>query len=392
MFGTMQIAKVAAFSLLFSVVSFSPIKAEENKIAEAKRLFIFVETVSRLEEKEQIQHIQKMYQEVFPSLNLVLMHNRLALLPLQAQLIYREDSTLSPEELADSIIAKNTVGWLLLYHLSEKRCLNVLKKNHEHLIPFLKEDIVSKKKLKRERALLVIGSLRLRKFFDSVLHVFETDVELSSRASYTLRDIGDPRAIAPMVKKYPDLATNMVFEILRRLQTKSAADPSLIRLLKSNDPEVRWRASYALTESGDPNLIPYVFLLAKDKDARVRKQASEIGFSMKGKYFKKVRHILVTLLSDSNKKVRSFTAICFAQRKDNICAQTLLELLKDTSMNEWEHSNIVQSIHSLTGSYFGYYLGSDAWKPTTKNNKQAIKNFTNWVNENVVNKISDDGL
>ena len=379
---------VAALTFLLPLTLVPWTNADDDRAAEARKLFLAVETVSRLEKEEQERHIQKLYEEILPrlrSLDVVGLPER------TGPLIPQQRSWYSPEELAERIMAHGDGGWPWLIVEGTSLCLDILKKNHASLVPCVKADMESKKEANMKRALLVIGDLGLVGFFEPVLHVFETDAVLSERASYALRDIDDPRAIAPMVKKCPDLRGHYtVLAFLRRLQAGKKADPSLLGLLDSKDPEVRCRAAYALAESGDPRLIPHIERLANDKDAEVREYASNMGFCMEGGEFEKVRPVLVSMLADSSMRVRSITARCFAQRKDMVCARTLFELLKDTSMDKLKQHDIVQGIHSLTGSYFGYY--SDACEPTTTNKKKAIRRFADWVEKNAANqRLHTDG-
>ena len=44
----------------------------------------------------------------------------------------------------------------------------------------------------------------------------------------------------------------------------------------------------------------------------------------------------------------------------------------------WMYSNTIQSVQTLTGSYFGYKIGES---PTTPENKAAVKRFAVWIKE-----------
>ncbi len=373
-----QITGFTVLSLLFSISPVSQANASESKEIIAKKLFIKTEIVSRLENEEQKKHIKNLYQNIFPELQTLKIFG---IFP--GPFITKKELKLSPEKLADFIADNKFGGWPWLIQFSINNCLDIFKTNQEYLIPFVKADINSEITANKKRALYVIQNLNLTNFFESIVYVLETDSSLFGIASITLRDIDNPKAIAPIVRTCPDLKRNMVFGYLRRLQRGRPADSSLITLLESKNPEVRWRAGYALAESNDPKLIPYVFRLSKDKNAMVRKQASNIGLCIKGKNFEKVRPALITLLHDPSTKVKLFTAICLAQRKDTACASTLLELLKDDSLDHPNHSNVVHAMQDLTGTYFGYHFGSDAWKPTTENNRRAIKQFAKWIKNNV---------
>ncbi len=365
-------------TIFFSILTVGEINADNTKDIVAKKLFIKTEIVSRLENEEQKKHIKNLYQNIFPELQTLKIFG---IFP--GPFITKKELKLSPEKLADFIADNKFGGWPWLIQFSINNCLDIFKTNQEYLIPFVKADINSEITANKKRALYVIRELKLTNFFESIVYVLETDSSLFGIASITLRDIDNPKAIAPIVRTCPDLKRNMVFGYLRLLQRGRSADSSLITLLESKDPEVRWRAGYALAESNDPKLIPYVFRLSKDKNAMVRKQASNIGLCIKGKNFEKVRPALITLLHDSSTKVKLFTAICLAQRKDTVCASTLLDLLKDDSLIYANNSNVVDAMYDITGSRFGYDSSPGAWKPTTENNQRAIKQFAKWIKNNV---------
>jgi HEAT repeat protein len=71
---------------------------------------------------------------------------------------------------------------------------------------------------------------------------------LVDSAAYALRDLDDPRAIEPLLRKYPAHPT-VYFEILRHLQRNRSPHPLLVKLREDRDPEIRWQASYALAEA-----------------------------------------------------------------------------------------------------------------------------------------------
>ncbi len=340
---------------------------------QAKQLFVEVERIARLAKAEQAKHVQHLYRDVFPVAEL----HRYSLTILGRPEMPADRATLTPEALADQILSHGEGrGWLVEY--ARATCLGLLGHNLQLLEALIKADFQSRDESARKRALRIVGRLRLSRFFEDVLEVFQKDRNLSERAAYTLRDIGDPRAIPYLVRQQPG-TTLPAFELLRSLQRGRPADTTLVELLRSHDPGVRWRAAYALAESGDASLLPHIKRLARDQHPKVRKYAANMGFCMKHEVFMRIRPTVVSLLSDPNLEVKCFVARCFAQRKDKVCARTLLELAKDTSIDQLQHSNIIQAIHSLTGSYFGYHIGSDAWRPTSENNKKAIEEFGRWI-------------
>lgn len=90
--------------------------------------------------------------------------------------------------------------------------------------------------------------------------------------------IGDSRAISLIVRRFPSLqAENEASGFpLGNLQIRRNANPDLLRLLSSQNGDVRFRATKALVHSCDPTLAPHGEKLLKDPDERVRKAAEEM--------------------------------------------------------------------------------------------------------------------
>jgi HEAT repeat protein len=142
---------------------------------------------------------------------------------------------------------------------------------------------------------------------------------------------------------------------------------------------MRWRAAYALAESGDSRLAPIVARLAGDEASKVRVEAGNIAFLLPTEAFVRLRPVLVRLLSDKAVEVRSSVAILFATRKDAVCAKALYDLLtQEEKLEPWRQSNLVQALQTMTGSYFGFIPGSIS----TESARQAsLDRFARWISE-----------
>jgi hypothetical protein len=243
--------------------------------------------------------------------------------------------------------------------------------------PLIRVDLRSGDRARVGHAVRTIGWLRSHEFYDEVVTAFRQGV-VEWSAVATLRDLNDPRAIRVILEKHPRDPLRY-FEVLRSLCTKRPADPVLVKLLRSEDAKTRWQAAYALTESGDPTLAPEVERLAKDPDPEVREQAARMGSCLAMEGVIRSRPVLLAQLSDKDVNVRLAAARGLAAGKDKACARTLLDLLKDDSLDELLHAQVRTAVQSLAGTHFGYYHGSDGWKPTTEKNKVAIRRFTEWV-------------
>jgi HEAT repeat protein len=152
-----------------------------------------------------------------------------------------------------------------------------------------------------------------------------------------------------------------------------------VALLDDKDSEVRWRAAYALAESGDPRLALVVKRLARDEASEVRVQAANIGFLLPPETFLRLRPVLVRLLADKVLNVRSSVAIMFASRKDAVCAKALYDLLaQEEKLEPWRQSNLVQSLQTMTGSYFGFIPGTISAESARR---ASLEQFARWISE-----------
>ena len=126
-------------------------------------------------------------------------------------------------------------------------------------------------------------------------------------------------------------------------------------------------------------MAPSAIKLLHDEDPKVRHEALYLAFFLLSPDRPDLDTQLKTLLADSDPDVRRTCVILLASRKDVACAPALLELLKDEGADELAHNQLVQAMRDLTGEYFGYHMGSDAWQPTTENNKSALSKFADSI-------------
>jgi hypothetical protein len=197
--------------------------------------------------------------------------------------------------------------------------------------------------------------------------------------AYLLRDLEDPRAIPVLLGK--DGRDIQYFEMFLHLQHNHKADPGLVKLTSDPDAEVRWRAVYALRECADQDMAPKAMQLLRDESPKVRSQALYLAFFLLSPERPDLDAQFKILLDDPDVEVRLECVILLAQRKDVACATAMLDLLRNEKLGEIPHNRLVQSMRDLTGDYFGYHIGSDAWQPTTPNNRAALEKFAKWIEE-----------
>lgn len=320
--------------------------------------------------EEQAKHVAHVYHDLFQALEM-----------RPFSMAVRPDfrvnrSSLTPEQAADSL-AGGDMGWAELFEGARKNCFELLQTNINLLVPLVKEDLTSTINANARRGIRAASAFHLGQLFDDLVTVFQKDDKLALYAAYALRDLNDPRAIRILVERSATRPTEY-YECLLHLQHGRKAAPALLRLLDSPDARIRWQATYALRESGDLALVPIARKLFKDSDPIVREHASVIPFNMPEAGLTQLRPDLVVLLEDPDARVRYQLAYCFASRKDDVCAEALLKLLREPELEKWMYSNAIQSVANLAGSYFGYNLSEP---PTTPANQAAADSFAQWIKQ-----------
>lgn len=336
----------------------------------ARRCFIETERIARMPKAEQAKQIAHVYHDLFLSLEM----RPHSMIVEPAFPMNRND--LTPEQAADAL-AGDKMGWVALFEAGRENCLALLQTNINVFVPLVKEDLAGTNDDNVKRGIRAASAFHLGQLFEDLVAVFQKNDKLALYAAYALRDLNDPRAIRILVERFPDRPTEY-FEALLHLQHGRKADPALLRLLDSKDARIRWQATYALRESGDLALVPVARKLFKDSEAIVREHAAIIPFLMPEAGFIQLRPDLVALLNDPNARVRYQVAVCFASRKDDVCARALLGLLREKGLEEWIYSNVIQSVNTLAGSYFGYSLDQP---PTSRTNQAAADRFAAWIKE-----------
>lgn len=365
----------------------SPVTGNDERDAFARKVFLAVEHIRTSDAAQQAKSIRHLYQDLVPEVFFSEHSRSCGALLFNSVNGGEQDRdapsakpALTPEQVVDKLMARE--GWTAVMDACRQSTSQLLKRHPHQLEPLIEADLDSVAADRLHRALFVIGELGLTSFFDETLQVFRQNDEMSSRAAQTLRDLNDPRAIGPLVLRNPGDPVEHL-EIIANLQEGRFPDPAVLALLNHRSSEVRWRATYMLAESGDSSLTPHAIRLMRDTSPEVRRHAAVMAYFLKGEEVDRVRPDLVHLLSDSDVDVRVDVACLFADRKDRVCAPTLLELVRNEKLDERTHSRIVQAIHRLTDSYFGYYVGSDGWKPSTLRNRAAVSEFAKWVSEHI---------
>jgi hypothetical protein len=326
--------------------------------AAARRAYEEVRVVRSAPTSEAFAHL---YRDVFPDLD-----------PVYYAMAMPFGVSAGESETADQILAR-TKNWFYLHAVARKECFDLLSSRPKELAGLVSEDYRSGERAKLERALYATGRFKLSGSFDDAVQVFRRSQELREKAAYALRDVDDPKAVPVLLEAKGGIVS--YFELLRSLSRDRLPAPELARLLRAKDPGVRWRATYALAESRDPSLLPEALRLSKDADPAVREQASNMLALFKDAESKKAQAALLELLKDPEPRVRFQAATELARRGDKAAGKTLVGLLREGKMKDYE-SSIVEGLNTLAGTYFGY---DKSKRPNEPPNPAALDRFDAWL-------------
>ena len=283
-------------------------------------------------------------------------------------------SELTPEEVADKL---GHGMWLNI--AARARAIQVFKKHTDATAALIRDDLEAEKKETVQRAAQTIQSVGWLDFTDALLETLLRNDETSEsalRALTFMRDAQVMQRLLEEVKKDPRSLIRFA-GLLQGPLWRKPADPLLLELLNSPDAEIRYAAVRAVYECSDPKLAPVAVRFAVDRDKRFRVGASYFTGNLPKSSFFAVREQLLPLLSDEDDDVR-FTALkAFAQQKDLAAATVILDLLKQDELDEGHKVTVMQSMNTLTGTHFNYFMHE--WGPGRKGNRRAIEEFEEWL-------------
>jgi hypothetical protein len=340
---------------------------EDPQAAPTRRAFIEIETTARLPPALQVERLPRVYHDVCPQLQTSVVH--LAYIPYAAP---KEGE--NPERVAELI--ERAAGWPGLVRAGRIRCRQFLAAHRDAVEALARQGLQTGSRRDQLWAFDVIGELRLMRLFHDVISALTGPEPIY--AAQALRALDDPRAISPLIERFPEDPTRF-FEVLRALQRNRPPHPSLLALVKAKDGTARWRAAYALTESRDPTLVRLVPDLVADPVPEVRRQAGYLAISFDDADYRRARPSITPLLSDTDENVRADVATAMASRGDRTSAPALLTLVKrEETLEPWRQSNVVQALHTLTGSYFGLTPGTPSAAAVRS---KALTDFARWIEE-----------
>jgi HEAT repeat protein len=142
----------------------------------------------------------------------------------------------------------------------------------EHLITVLKHDEMSGVRWKAAEALATIGAPSVGPLIGALEH---PDGDVRWKAAIALGEIGDQRAIEPLIRQLSDTDRFVKSRVAHALGMIGApAVHPLIRTLREGDGNLRWGAAIALGRIKDPLAVEPLIRALADKYENVRAEAA----------------------------------------------------------------------------------------------------------------------
>lgn len=293
-----------------------------------------------------------------------------------------EAAKLTPEQLADKIMAVHDNSTVLNI-ASRRRAIYVLKQHKPFVTEIAQRDLASGNFDRAIRAFNIFSSLEIQELVEPIVKIYLSNDDRSGSAKYALRWVNLIFYAQPLLAEIEKDPTrvNQHWELLDNMIDNDPAPPVLVKLLDSPVLELRRDAARSLIKSGDPNLAPFVTKLRKDQDYELRVALVKIGFSMPDEQFLKIRTDLLGLMY-TQKGVQYAAMYGFAKRQDTAATNIIMELLKEPELDPVGIAEVRRSYEALTGDELDYDFKN--WGPGKERNDRAIKDFEEWIDENIL--------
>jgi hypothetical protein len=283
-------------------------------------------------------------------------------------------SDMTAEQVADKL---NDRMWLDV--AARARALWVLKQHPAITSNLIAADLEMRDTNAVQRATATILALELKTFTPRLLSIWMANDELSESVWPTLLFLRDPAMVKPLLERVSQDPKFLIrcAGLFQGTLYGQPADPVLLKLLDSPDPEIRYNAAYALEECRDSRLAQPAVRLAGDTNSESRFVAAQMVARLPDASFKEVRAGLLPLLSDKDEHVRYYALPSFGQRKDLAAGPVILEALRRDQFAEQNKVWVMQAMSALSGNTWNYY--SHEWGPARPGNQQAIAQFEAWL-------------
>ncbi|HEX7619460.1 MAG TPA: HEAT repeat domain-containing protein [Verrucomicrobiae bacterium] len=370
----------------------SPALSEAFTSPDARQRFLAVEQFARLPEAEQAERLPDFYTQL-PTRSLSMwIEGILSSSPHNILDRYQKGDAYDGNtgrwalQLADAApamtaeqVADNLKDRMWLDIAARARALWVLKQHPNITSNLIAADLELRNTNAVQRATATILALELKTFTPRLLTIWMANDELSESVWATLLFLRDPALVKPLlerVKQDPKFLIRCA-GLFQGTFYDQPADPVLLKLLDSPDPEIRYQAAYALEECRDSRLAEPAVRLAGDTNSEPRFVAAHIVARLPEASFKEVRSGLLPLLSDKDEHVRYYALLSFGQRKDLAAGPVILEALRRDQFAEQYKVWVMQAMSALSGNTWNYY--SHEWGPARPGNQTAIAQFEAWL-------------
>jgi hypothetical protein len=359
---------------------------------DARESFLAIEQFARLPEAEQAKRLPDFYKQL-PTRSLSMWiegilssypHDILDRRPKGdaydgntarwAQQLADAAPVMTAEQVADKMEGRT---WLAV--AARARALWVFKQHPTITSNLIAADLELRDTNAVQRAAATILALELKTFTPRLLDIWMANDELSESAWPTLLFLRDPamvKLLLESVSKDPKFLIRCA-GLFQGPFYDQPADPVLLKLLDSPDPEIRYRAAYAMEECTDSRLAQPAVRLAGDTNSESRFVAAHMVARLPEASFKEVRAGLLPLLSDKDEHVRYYALLRFGQRKDLAAGPVILDALRRDQFAEQNKVWVMQAMSALSGNTWNYY--SHEWGPARPGNQTAIAQFEAWL-------------
>lgn len=382
----------------------SPVQAARPTDLQARERFLEIERIARLPRAEQAGQLPRVYRDLAPRymspfITMIISSYRSNILDNDhfdvpggdhesrwASQLTEAAKALTTEQVADKI---NAGMWLNVG--ARVRCLQIFKDHPQELAGLIDTDLDSGNTARISRAAATILAAELRSYSRRLIDMFLAELEdtkTSERKDQfeairrTLLFLHDPDIIPILlakVKENPRLLIHVSGFFQHPLYHKPV-DPMLFSLVSSEDREVSYHAAYALAECSDARLAPLTASFAQDSESRFRWLAAHWSLNMPRQAFLSIRQDLQPLLQDKAEDVFEQALRCFTRHRDPEAGKVILALLKQSEIPSQLEVAVMQCLHELADSHFGYNMHN--WGPGQRKNSEAIETFEAWLKEN----------
>jgi hypothetical protein len=356
---------------------------------DARERFLAVEQFARLSEAGQAKRLPDFYTQLPPRSLSMFVEGILSSSPhnildrsgpydgntaLWAQQLADAASTQSAEQIADKL--KDRL-WLDI--ATRARALWVFKQHPNLTSNLITADLETRDTNAVQRAAATILALKLRTFTPRLLSLWMADDELSQPVWMTLISLRDPAMVKPLLERVEQDPKFLIrcSGLFQGTLYGQPADPALLKLLDSPDPEIRYHAAYALEECTDARLARPAVRLAGDTNSESRFVAAHLVARLPEASLQEVRAELLPLLSDPDERVRYYALLNFSKRQDLAAGPVILEALRRDQFAEQNRVWVMNAMGGLSGNIWNY--DPHEWGPASARNEKAIGQFEAWL-------------